>query len=521
VRTVPDNPYPGESVYVEATVSDDYRMKSVKFTVDGDNEPAKEFVSPNAIAKSILKTHSKSEVNYLVVAEDWAGNKVCHPSSCSASGKITFTDQIADPYVSSFSVDKKDVREGDKVLVKASVRNSGKIKADDLGFKIFIDDMEIDIGQIDKFSLGPSNQQAKTFEKEITVPALTQGTHSILGRVIYSGKDHDTSNNVKSSALNFEKAVTGNYRIDITTDKDSYSRGEEVKLSVSLELDSKPVPDAAISIDVYGPQSTKLTTIPATTNQRGRYEHILTTQFASLGNFRLVATYLGIFDDKNFFIGDAAAASQAKYNMELTTERDSYFRGEVVEYSGKITDKDGKPVGGALVSIDIFTKKGSEEKLLSFSQPVTATTFADGKFLGYIPISSKSTVDGARVSATYGGISKGKSFTITTCDSMSTSNRKKYEPSFILSKESYKINDDVMVSSMKLLFDGNVVTNKLVELHFKIKGDETPKKLFINTGPTGEVSRNFKFDIAVEKVSLRFQEGCDEYSKVVEVRNMN
>jgi len=146
--------------------------------------------------------------------------------------------------------------------------------------------------------------------------------------------------------------------ITVNTDKPSYNTGERVEIYGEVTLDSDPVENAMVALEVRDPSATPILTRTAETNSSGMYSvsFILTSE-NQLGTY---SVHVSCNHDGEEATNSSSFNLEHISILELTVETnsDTYEPAETVIISGIVT-YDNSPVKGVLVAVEVQDPEGT------------------------------------------------------------------------------------------------------------------------------------------------------------------
>lgn len=375
--TSPENPNTGESASARVRASDDYRIKSVKFVVNGD-ETTKTFSQPNVTAISDVKMSSAGD-RYRIEVLDWNDNKVCFPSDCASYANPKFGN-YPDPYISSGSISRTSVTSPGELDVTLTVKNRGNVDVADFAFMIYLDNTLVALKSAFDTPLKSGDSDTEIITEDIVIPPeVSEGRHSITAEVVFDGDERDSGNNKRiasfsvtgsassstgtattstSASQGAVSETSGDYKLSISTDKESYVEGEKVILSGSLSRSSTAVSGASVIIvarnDASGISTREFV---RTTDSIGRFSYVLNSNGApAFGKWTIEASAIGGSVKVSKEIALSAATSDERTEMTMKTDKESYVEGDVVVVSGRSS--------GSTVSIQAINDGASKRTVV-------------------------------------------------------------------------------------------------------------------------------------------------------------
>ena len=162
-----------------------------------------------------------------------------------------------------------------------------------------------------------------------------------------------------SCLLLFPSALSSpQLEITVNTDKPSYNTGEEVEIYGQVTLNTDPVENAMVALEVQDPSATPILTRTAETNSSGMYSisFTLTTE-NQLGTYTVHVSCIHNGEE---------ATNSSSFNLEhipllelsLETDDDEYEPDETVIISGFVM-YDNSPVQGVLVALEVQDPEGT------------------------------------------------------------------------------------------------------------------------------------------------------------------
>lgn len=215
----PLNPIPGDTVIIRANASDDYKLSSVSFNVN-NNQESSTVSGPDAIVTSVRATYQAGTYGYSVKAYDWNNNIACFPSDCTTQARFTVQDR-PDPYVYSFTVSSSTVKNLQTISFVITARNKGTLDVGGINAKVYIDDgTPLKWNAWDEVTIAKGDSQSRQFRGELIIPSeITEGKHKIWAEI------HSTESIVERDPYNNRKSV------DITLVKESQTVTTSVSTS--------------------------------------------------------------------------------------------------------------------------------------------------------------------------------------------------------------------------------------------------------------------------------------------------
>lgn len=148
------------------------------------------------------------------------------------------------------------------------------------------------------------------------------------------------------------------FKITVNADKPSYNTGERVEIYGEVTLDSDPVENVMVALEVRDPSATPILTRTAETNSSGMYSVSFT-----LTSENQLGTYSAHVSCNH---NGEEATNSSSFNLEhvpileltVETNSDTYEPAETVIISGIVT-YDNSPVKGVLVAVEVQDPDGT------------------------------------------------------------------------------------------------------------------------------------------------------------------
>lgn len=480
--TNPENPLTGEEASPYIVVQDQYKIKSVKFITNNDEE-LYTYSQPNVTKKSDAKMKLSSD-KYRIEVLDWNDNKVCFPSDCISEASPKF-GSYSDPQITSMKLDKTSANAPDKLMATVTVKNGGNADAKDLMVRMWLHNELVAENFLDHVL---KSGESKDFTEEIIIGGeVPEGKHRIVAEVYSpSGvKERDAINNRKSVEFTTQASATsgnggttetvtsGSYTLEVSSDKDSYKIGETVKLSGKLKLNNVGTSGKKVSLQAKHTTSTVSSKpFELFTASDGSFAFDFTTVGASAGKWKIIAG----FPESDISVEkEIELLSESDHEVEFQTDKDTYKVGENIKVTGKLMLMSDIGLSVPLANSKVVLSAENTEKGIS-SKPFEVTTTTGGSFVFDFLTSGAPAGKWKIKVTTLGGTSVEKEVEITE----TSSGVKADGVDVSLDKESYKVGETVRVS-IKTKAGSAIAPNTKIQIQAKNVEKNHNSKVFEGT----------------------------------------